>query len=268
MMPILGAVFVASVLGSGHCAGMCGAFALIAVSDGCERPRGASRVALAASYNAGRMLTYVLLGTMAGVVGHGLNLGGGLVGVQRVALALSAGLMLGIAALRIARELGVLVPAMRIPQGMLAFSRRAHERAFALPPALRALAVGMLTTLLPCGWLYTFVVAAAGTASPLAGASVMAAFWLGTLPMMAGVAIGARALLGRLGPRSGLVAAVLMAIAAMWTLSQRTQFVVPPALASLREASATPVYGTTPACHPPQARTLPATKPTTPGGAP
>jgi hypothetical protein len=247
---------------------MCGAFALIAVSDGCERPRGASRVALAASYNAGRMLTYVLLGTMAGVVGHGLNLGGGLVGVQRVALALSAGLMLGIAALRIARELGVLVPAMRIPQGMLAFSRRAHERAFALPPSLRALAVGMLTTLLPCGWLYTVVVAAAGTASPLAGALVMAAFWLGTLPMMAGVAIGARAVLGRLGPRSGLVAAVLMAIAAMWTLSQRTQFVVPQSVASLREASATPVYGTTPACHAPQALTQPTRAPAATGGAP
>jgi sulfite exporter TauE/SafE len=58
---------------------------------------------------------------------------------------------------------------------------------------VRALVVGLLTTLLPCGWLYAYAVTAAGTASPLAGMAVMGAFWLGSVPLLlaAGVSLGA-----------------------------------------------------------------------------
>lgn len=59
------------------------------------------------------------------------------------------------------------------------------------PPVVRAAATGLFTTLLPCGWLYAFVVTAAGTGSgtPLHGAALMAVFWLGTLPMMLTVGV-------------------------------------------------------------------------------
>jgi hypothetical protein len=272
VFPILGAVLTASVLGSTHCAGMYGAFALIAVSDGCERPSGVARIALAASYNAGRGITYVLFGAVAGLVGRALDMGGAIVGVQRVALVLCASIMLVIALLRIARELGVLAPAWGSPRWMVAGSRWAHQRAFAFPPAARALAVGLLTTLLPCGWLYTFVVAAAATASPLHGALVMATFWLGTLPMMAALGLGARAVLGRLGPRSGLLAGVLLAAAALWTLASRPQLSSVVTIAGVPEArvlQASELSRSTPACHAPGASVLGATSPSaTKDGAP
>jgi sulfite exporter TauE/SafE len=51
----------------------------------------------------------------------------------------------------------------------------------------RAWLIGVLTGLLPCGWLWVFVVSAAGTGSPWTGAAVMAVFWLGTVPAMTGV---------------------------------------------------------------------------------
>ena len=57
-------------------------------------------------------------------------------------------------------------------------------------PAVRAAATGLLTTLLPCGWLYTFVVTAGGTGNAISGAAVMFAFWAGTLPMMFSVGFG------------------------------------------------------------------------------
>jgi len=55
----------------------------------------------------------------------------------------------------------------------------------------RAYLIGLATTLLPCGWLYTFVVVAAGTGSALAGANVMFVFWVGTIPMLTAVTAGA-----------------------------------------------------------------------------
>ena len=39
-----------------------------------------------------------------------------------------------------------------------------------------------------------FVVTAGGTGSPVSGATVMAAFWVGTVPLLLGVGVGARAL--------------------------------------------------------------------------
>ena len=57
MIALIGAVLVASLLGSLHCAGMCGAFVAFAVigSPG-HQP---SRVALNTAYNLGRLITYL-----------------------------------------------------------------------------------------------------------------------------------------------------------------------------------------------------------------
>ena len=67
MTAMLLSVFLASILGSTHCAGMCGAFVMLAVSDFKGRP-GTPPLALA-SYHLGRLTTYTLLGSIAGVVG-------------------------------------------------------------------------------------------------------------------------------------------------------------------------------------------------------
>ncbi len=53
-------------------------------------------------------------------------------------------------------------------------------------PLARALLLGSASGLLPCGFLYAFALAAAATASPLGGALVMAALWLGSAPALLG----------------------------------------------------------------------------------
>jgi sulfite exporter TauE/SafE len=88
MLIAVGSVLIASVLGSLHCAGMCGGLMLFAIgSDGQTSKRTKAR--LQAGYHGGRMLTYTILGVVAGSIGAALDLTGGFVGVQRVAAVLA-----------------------------------------------------------------------------------------------------------------------------------------------------------------------------------
>ncbi len=48
----------------------------------------------------------------------------------------------------------------------------------------RGLLLGLATALLPCGWLYSFVLVAAATGHPVWGMCSMAVFWLGTVPAL------------------------------------------------------------------------------------
>lgn len=220
MIPLIGAVFIASLLGSTHCAGMCGAFLAFAVA-GDANQSAPTKAALHAAYNTGRLMTYLTLGVVAGLLGAALNLGGSAVGLQRLA-ALLAGLMMvafGLAA--ILRASGLRVGRIPVPGAFQSLATRGHRAAAALPPVYRAWAVGLLTTLLPCGWLYAFVITAAGTASPTLGMLTMAVFWLGTLPMMVGLGIGIQALTGRLRRHLPLATSLLLVCVGLWTLAGR-----------------------------------------------
>jgi sulfite exporter TauE/SafE len=91
----------------------------------------------------------------------------------------------------------------------------------AQPPGRRALAVGLLTTLLPCGFLYAFVAIAAGTASPAWGAAVLATFWIGTLPVMGALGFGVPRLLEPLRARLPLVTAAVLVTLGLLTVAGR-----------------------------------------------
>ncbi|MHC4975308.1 MAG: sulfite exporter TauE/SafE family protein [Planctomycetota bacterium] len=211
-------VFVASVLGSLHCAGMCGAFVLVAVgADGRVR----TPVALHASYHLGRLTTYATLGVIAGSLGGAIDLGGQIVGWQQAASIIAGVSMIvfgGIALLR----LHSLAPArLPIPASLQRLSERGHRAAMEQAPVVRASLIGLLTTLLPCGWLYLFVLVAMGTGSGATGALSMGAFWLGTLPVMGTIGFGAAAIAGRFGralPHATVLAVIAIGI---WTIVLR-----------------------------------------------
>ena len=79
-MTLLFGVLVASLVGSVHCAAMCGAFV-------CLYARGsiAARASGHVAYNAGRLVSYVALGLVAGALGARVDRLGALVDVQRAA---------------------------------------------------------------------------------------------------------------------------------------------------------------------------------------
>lgn len=193
MFALVMAVLAASALGSFHCAGMCGAFVAIAVSATGEHEthsRLNSRAALNTFYNLGRLITYCILGSLAGLLGSAIDLGGIAVGVQRAAMSAAGALLILFGISLLLRLAGVALPKPAAPAFIKKPLLSLHRAAFTLPPVARALAIGMLTTLLPCGWLYAFAITAAGTAHPANAALVMAVFWLGTLPVMAFVGAG------------------------------------------------------------------------------
>lgn len=184
------AVLLASIIGSPHCASMCGGFVAFYSGLGTVgashslSPR--ERTSLHLLYNFGRMLTYVTLGGLAGTVGGALNAAGEFVGLQQLAA-------MAIGVLMIAWGLpGVLnnaLPAMPHPKaGADSFWGGAWTRVLRFQEGWsgkkRALVIGLLSTFLPCGWLYSYVAIAAASGSLPRGMAIMFFFWLGTLPMM------------------------------------------------------------------------------------
>jgi sulfite exporter TauE/SafE len=101
--------------------------------------------------------------------------------------------------------------------------RAAHQRAFNRPPIVRAALIGLFTTLLPCGWLYAFVITAAGTASPWRGGMTMAVFWLGTLPVMIALGATVRRFTGALGRRLPVLTCLALMALGLFTLVNRSQ---------------------------------------------
>jgi sulfite exporter TauE/SafE len=83
----------------------------------------------------------------------------------------------------------------------------------------RAFLIGLVTTLLPCGWLYTFVAVAGSTGSMSGGAAVMMAFWIGTVPMLLAVAAGAARLFGPFARRLPAVSAVVVLVLGLLSIA-------------------------------------------------
>lgn len=218
MIALIGAVFVASLLGSLHCAGMCGAFLAFAVGPPGDRASGGR---LHAAYNAGRLTTYTALGALAGLLGGAIDTGGALLGVQRLAAIGAGAVMIGFGVVVLLRTRGVRLPRVPLPMALERTLTAAHRRAAGQTPIVRAGLTGLLTTLLPCGWLYAFVVTAAGTGHPGWGALTMAAFWLGTLPVMIALGVGLRRATGALGRRLPTLTALALVGVGGYTVAQR-----------------------------------------------
>lgn len=198
-----------SLAGSLHCVAMCGP--LIGLSGGRHS------LSLALVHALGRLTTYAALGALAGAIGGAVDLAGHLAAVQRGAAILAGAVIVGWGLRGIAVARGWLSAGTA---GGALFQRRLVQirgrRA-----AQRAWLVGVLTGLLPCGWLWAFVVSAAGTASPAAGAAVMAVFWLGTVPAMTGMLALGGAMLGEVRRRMPVISACVLIALGAATLAAR-----------------------------------------------
>jgi hypothetical protein len=190
---LLLSVFGAALLGSAHCAAMCGAMAC-ASADVSAQPR--ERFRASSAYHGARLAGYLILGALAGALGAGVDATVAMRGVIRPA-ALVAGVVLVVwGTLRALALTGVRIPRLRaagFARSLVSPMLRgiANRR-----PVARAALLGAVAPLLPCGWLYAFVASAASTGSASNGALVMAAFWAGTVPALAAVTLGLHRALG------------------------------------------------------------------------
>ena len=216
MLPLMIAVLSASLLGSLHCAGMCGGLMFFAIGSDQETKKGA-RTRLQCAYHGGRMLTYTLLGVAAGTIGQAIDFGGSYLGLQRGAAIFAGVMMIGFGVITLARVRGVKIAHVKVPGPLRRFVERSQRAAFALTPFKRALSIGLLTTLLPCGWLYAYAFIAAGTASPIWGGATMIVFWAGTLPVMVSLGTGIQFLAGRLNSKLPYITAGAVVVVGVMT---------------------------------------------------
>jgi uncharacterized protein len=222
---MLPAIFLASLLGSVHCVAMCGP--LVALHGG------VATVRLALVHALGRLATYAVLGVLAGLVGRAVDLAGDLGVIQRTATVVAGLVILAWGGYQLAIALGLRAGSSH-PGGKAFTAGLVRLRTRRV--TLRAWLVGVLTGLLPCGWLWAFVVSAAGTASPLGGALVMAVFWLGTVPAMTGALALGGPVFAWLRRRVPVVTAIALVVLGLGTLALRW-----------RDAGAAAV--THPSCH-------------------
>jgi hypothetical protein len=215
MTEVVGAVLAASLLGSPHCAGMCGGFVCFYSGQG-GGPRWYSHFA----YHGGRLLSYLGLGVAAGLFGAGLDRIGAAAGSTRPAALAAGTLMIVWGGITLLRARGVRIPLPRT-RALQRLSRALFERLQNHPPAIRALLLGLLTTLLPCGWLYAFVATAAGTGSVPVAMAVMGAFWLGTVPMLAGLGLASQRAFGPLRRQLPAITAAVLMLIGLLTLTGR-----------------------------------------------
>lgn len=234
-------ILAASVLGSLHCVGMCGGLvSFYAASD----EAAGSRAAPHAAYHSMRLVAYVALGAAAGGLGSALDLVGARAGLGDLGLFLAGfTLLFWVVPRLLARRSGSSPVSLgrhpsrrprlvqQLERMFVSFASRARQR----PPVWRASALGLASALLPCGWLYAFVVLAAGTGSVGGGAALMLAFWLGTVPALLGLGVGIGRLSAPLRSRLPTLSAAVVLLACAVNVAQRWP------LARATEAGAQPL---------------------------
>lgn len=203
-----GTAFLAGLVTSLHCAGMCGPLAC-AVLPARERTDAST---VASIYHLGRLSAYAVVGALAGGLGR-LPLAWLGSGVVRWLPWLLVLFFLAVA-LRLDRRIP-LVPGLG--RAYLALSARARLGS----PRRAAAVLGIATPLLPCGPLYLLVTLAALSGSALAGAEVLIAFGLGTVPVLWLAQVNFSWLRARLGPAWLGRAQVTLALAAAAVLAWR-----------------------------------------------
>jgi sulfite exporter TauE/SafE len=170
------ALFMAGLLGGGHCVGMCGG---IVTAFSLQLPPGA-RWPYLLGFNAGRLAGYALIGALLG----GLASFATLAALQSLKLILFvlANLLLLVLGWYIAGWSRALTRIEALGQPIWRRVQPLMSKLLPVHSIWQTPLIGLLWGWIPCGLVYTASLSALASANPLNGAAVMLAFGLGTLP--------------------------------------------------------------------------------------
>ena len=214
----LSGALIVGLLGSSHCLAMCGGLSsLLGIQADANRNR-------LLSYNIGRLLSYGVIGAVAGLFGE-----------QLVQLAPSLGLSLRVLAGLLLVAMGLYVSRWWMGLNYLervgAYLWRGIQplikRLLPIESHWQALLLGGLWGFLPCGLVYSTLSWALAAAQWQQSALFMLAFGLGTLPAMLVTGFAGEKLLVKLKAKNfrvmaGLVIIVMGLITAWVPLSHQT----------------------------------------------
>lgn len=196
-----GLLFVVGLITSLHCVAMCGGINL-SQCMAYNMPKNTSKAAkLKPSflYNAGRVVSYTVIGGIVGGLGSVISFSGTAKGL----VAILAGvfmLVMGLNMTGLFPWLRKIVP--HLPKRLAGKARASGKYG--------PFVVGLLSGLMPCGPLQAMQIYALGTGSVLAGAASMLFFSLGTVPLMFGFGAISSFLTSKFTKRMMAVSAVLV----------------------------------------------------------
>jgi len=209
----LGLAFVTGLLGSGHCAGMCGGLVSACFLRLARFRRNA---ACHVAYHSARLAVYALAGAIAAGLGEVLPQTGRF-GFAQGILQILAGLALVVLGLEL---LGKLPFALGMGFAPLAWSRRLVTAALDRGPIVGALLAGLANGLMPCALTLAMAIKAATAGPALDGALLMLAFGAGTLPSMVGLGMASARLSVAGRARLSTVAALVVIVMGVALLVQ------------------------------------------------
>ncbi|WP_374074129.1 sulfite exporter TauE/SafE family protein [Bdellovibrio bacteriovorus] len=194
-------ILSSSFFGSWHCAGMCGPIASLMSTKKSLLP-----------YHLGRLISYTALGLASGALGQ-FFLNNDFVILRWV----SGGLL---AMLLLVSGFTLIFPSSSVKKSnslrQLLWDSIKKVQAFHIGRS--GFVVGLLTVFLPCGWLYTYAMAAIATRSPWAGALTLFLFWLGGLPTLSAVPLMVRKTIQSAGLRQQRIAGLVLIVSGLYSL--------------------------------------------------
>ena len=179
-MTILLSALLLGLMGSFHCAGMCGPIAIALPLHGNTV---AQKIFGGTLYNLGRAITYGIMGAVFGMLGQGLHL----IGFQQKVSVIMGALMI----------ISVLFPSLFKNQYKLDKSwfkfvgnlKKSLGKLLTVRSFSSLFLIGLLNGLLPCGLVYMAIAGAIGTGEITLGAFYMVLFGIGTIPMMLSISL-------------------------------------------------------------------------------
>ena len=177
-MEILITAFILGLMGSFHCAGMCGP---IAFSLPLRGNTFTEKLTGGVLYNLGRTIMYGAIGGIFGLIGQGFKL----IGLQQW-ISIVMGVLL---------ILSVVFPYFTKGKRIIKIDfittpvRKAIQRLFSMRSYGGLFLIGVFNSLLPCGLVYMAIAGAIAVGGVYYGMLYMILFGLGTLPMMLAISI-------------------------------------------------------------------------------
>ncbi len=174
-------VFLGGLLGSAHCVGMCGGFAL---SIGIGSRGFAANLRRQLVYTAGRIFTYSFFGVVAGYAGLWLASRAHWWSNAQAALSVAAGVLLVGQGLLALGYMPRRFWPKAAPGGSICLAGTFVGQFLASPRLSHVLLAGVFTGFLPCGLVYGFLALASSSANIWDGLLTMSLFGAGTAPLM------------------------------------------------------------------------------------
>ena len=187
--------FAAGLLGGVHCIGMCGGIVGALGFATVQQQKSLNFYAILLSYNAARISSYVLAGSVMGGISalavYWLD-----IRLLQISMQWFAAVLMIVLGLYLAGWTSVLVHIEKAGAGLWRILEPQARRFLPVRTIPQAFVLGLLWGWLPCGLVYSVLLWSVASANAVDGALLMLCFGLGTLPNLLAMGVFAQRLSG------------------------------------------------------------------------